>query len=406
MNRIRLFIWTVLCLLFVLPLGHLISRSSGAPEGASGAIADQGTTCTSCHGGTASLANYFVSTNIPDSGYTLSATYFIRIQFWGEGAKGFQLSMQDAMGRKQGVLMPDANSRFAGTKYITHQFAQGTDTATWTLTWKAPDTSIGTVTLYGAYVLGRPNVYFSVHQFVESKSPMKAQVLSFSPTIQGNFQKVSIKGKNLQHVDSLYFSGVKAKSISIISDTLIEAIPDLGSAEQIIIYEDTFTNKIQGFTWVQPFKMIALSPDTLRPAQLLRIKGKDFRFINEVKNNNQKIGNFLVLNDSTIQINQHPLQSGYIKVTGIGGVDSLTGFVYEVPVGLAYRQQIAENILFVEGDFILLSGPPAHLKIYDMQGRECDQFILKDRHSLHGNLPAGQYIARTASNEYLRIYLD
>ena len=68
-----------------------------APAGYTGSPSD-GHNCTSCHGGTATTATGILSSNIPMAGYTPGASYTITVTLTGPGAKGFEVSPQNASG--------------------------------------------------------------------------------------------------------------------------------------------------------------------------------------------------------------------------------------------------------------------------------------------------------------------
>jgi len=131
---------------------------TGAPAGHTGSPFDN-KNCTICHGGTAVNVTGYLSSNVPNEGYTPGNTYLITCAFSGSGNKGFQISPQNAQGNLMGTIFMGTNSQLVGDfKYITHVNAVSSTNASWSFTWVAPDAGTGPVTFYGAAVIGKPNV--------------------------------------------------------------------------------------------------------------------------------------------------------------------------------------------------------------------------------------------------------
>lgn len=132
---------------------HGIMNSSGAPAGTTGSPGDA-MSCTSCHGGTASPVNGWISTTVPAGGYVPGETYTITAKVVKAGISkfGFQMAVQNAAGTALGTLVnPDAKTQLVGQgKYATHrlQSTSGTDSATWSVDWTAPAAGTGNVTIY------------------------------------------------------------------------------------------------------------------------------------------------------------------------------------------------------------------------------------------------------------------
>jgi hypothetical protein len=165
-------IYTLLLILIpafaLLLLSFSLYKPDGAPAGHSGSPGD-GNNCTACHGGSAQQKSGFISTDIPMTGYVAGETYSITVTNTGTGNKGFQLTAQKQNGDALGSFIPGTDSKMAGTKHITHTAAKAADPATWTFQWTAPDPAVGDVSFYGAFVVGKPNV------FVESLTVSQAQ---------------------------------------------------------------------------------------------------------------------------------------------------------------------------------------------------------------------------------------
>jgi hypothetical protein len=154
-------------ILFVLVLGILFvgfiqlnSNPTGAPAGYTDSPAD-GQTCgtSGCHNATAAIATNVLTTNIPTAGYTPGQNYTITVTITGTTArKGFEVTVQNSSGILQGVLASGSGSKIIGTKYVTHTTYKSTATSSWSFNWIAPVKGTGNITIYGAFVNGKPNV--------------------------------------------------------------------------------------------------------------------------------------------------------------------------------------------------------------------------------------------------------
>ncbi len=155
-NNITYFIWAgAIVLLGAITLSAF--SPTGAPAGYTGSPGD-GQNCTSCHGGTATTVNNWISSNIPAAGYIPGQTYQITATNNHSGSEkyGFQVSPQNLSGTLMGTLTAGTNNKLVGNnKYVTHMLANNTDNV-WTFSWTAPPAGSGTVTFYGAFARGNP----------------------------------------------------------------------------------------------------------------------------------------------------------------------------------------------------------------------------------------------------------
>ena len=138
--------------------GFTLMSPSGAPAAKTGSPGD-GSSCTSCHGGTATTTANCITTTVPASGYVAGTVYSITATnpLTNSGKYGFELSPQNATGTQLGVLAPGTASKLVGgTKYVTHSTSNST-TKVWTFSWTAPAAGTGPVTFYAAFARGTSN---------------------------------------------------------------------------------------------------------------------------------------------------------------------------------------------------------------------------------------------------------
>ncbi len=134
----------------------LLSWNSGTPGGKTGSPIDVNT-CTQCHGGTASLQDGWITSNIPAAGYTPGETYTFTATGNHTGAAkfGFEITSEDASSKVGEFIVTDATTTKLdnGSKAITHTSSNtaSSGSKTWSFDWTAPATGTGDVTFYGAF---------------------------------------------------------------------------------------------------------------------------------------------------------------------------------------------------------------------------------------------------------------
>jgi hypothetical protein len=143
-----------------------LSSNSGGISGFAGSPADNGQTCTSCHGGSAQTVNNVITTDIPASGYLPGEIYNISISVTHPTFNrfGFSFSAQNpSNGNQLGTfnLTNTNETRLnAQGKYVGHTSGGTTGSAnakTWSFQWTAPATPQGDVGFYGAFNLTNGN---------------------------------------------------------------------------------------------------------------------------------------------------------------------------------------------------------------------------------------------------------
>lgn len=122
-------------------------------------------TCTACHGGNPlnDSAGSFTITGVPTN-YTANQEISITVTLTraNRSSFGFQLTALTDTGTKAGDLVVTNNrtqlgngtGSFAGRQYIQQNFSgtspNGTNSGSWTFTWRAPAQTVGKVTFYAA----------------------------------------------------------------------------------------------------------------------------------------------------------------------------------------------------------------------------------------------------------------
>lgn len=146
----------LICSLFILTAGALYT--AGSPGGYSGSPGDNNKTCTQCHGGTATIQNDVITSNIPQDGYIPGNTYTITVTatLTGSTKSGFELTCEDSQNNKVGTftITNDLETKLVNNSKSVTQKSGGAipanNTKSWSFDWTAPATGVGNITFYNA----------------------------------------------------------------------------------------------------------------------------------------------------------------------------------------------------------------------------------------------------------------
>jgi len=136
-----------------------LGNFGGSPGAKTGSPGDEGNTCTQCHGGTASLQEEWLVSNIPATGYVPGEIYTITATGTHTGVSrfGFETTAEDSNNDKTGTFIitnETENKLTNNNSSVTHKSAGTTpngDSRSWSFDWTAPDAGTGEVTLYAAF---------------------------------------------------------------------------------------------------------------------------------------------------------------------------------------------------------------------------------------------------------------
>jgi len=145
---------------FAIPVLLIIQGySSGSPGGKTGSPGDSFSTCTQCHGGTATSVSGWIAADIPGNEWIPGQTYTITATGMHTGVVrfGFEITAENAAGEKVGTftLTEPTRTRFtSGNTSVTHTLAGTTPTGNnnaWTVNWTAPTTDEGEISFFAAF---------------------------------------------------------------------------------------------------------------------------------------------------------------------------------------------------------------------------------------------------------------
>lgn len=185
--------------LITVPLVQLNGSSSAPPNGRSGSIGDNGSSCTGCHNTFAAenITNV-ISTNVPQSGYIPGETYSVTVDGIADPSSskyGMQVTAEDASGNAVGVFTAGTGTSVSG-QYVGHSPAFSGSNPSWTFTWQAPSTNEGNITFYGAFVIAN-----SAQGSLGDRVKLSTTTISPNPSVGikklNNNLKVVLAGNNL-----------------------------------------------------------------------------------------------------------------------------------------------------------------------------------------------------------------
>lgn len=158
MKRLILILVGCLASLVLLQSFQGYGKRDGTEPGYTGSPGDSLRNCTACHGGTPQRVVGWITSDIPQAGYTPGERYTIRAvnTEWGATRFGFSISPQALNGQLLGsmIVTDTLRTKLVGSdKYITYRAdgVDGVDSNVWEFDWVAPAAGTGDVVFYGAF---------------------------------------------------------------------------------------------------------------------------------------------------------------------------------------------------------------------------------------------------------------
>jgi hypothetical protein len=238
----------------------LVSYHTGSPGGRTGSPGDGGTTCTSCHTGTATTVSGWITTNIPSQGYTPGQTYLVTATGTHTGVVyfGFELTAENSGGANVGTFSltePGRTKLVSGNTSVTHTDGGINpigNTNTWTMNWTAPVSGTGQVGFYAAFNAANGNgntsgdVIYKTSLMVNEFIPPALVSIVPNNADQGESFTATILGSNTTFTGSEDVSldnngnpleTIVATSVVRISNTWLEASFDIPGDAWVGIYD-------------------------------------------------------------------------------------------------------------------------------------------------------------------------
>ena len=151
--------------------------------------------------------------------------------------------------------------------------------------------------------------------------PYTPYITSFSPTIAGTGDTITIKGIHLKYISRVNFGGVDATSFSILGDSIVKAVVGNGATGDVWM-ENIFNNTSSNSGFIYEVKRTTINtilPTTGSIGSTVTIRGRNFNSI----------------------ASQNVIRFGNIKATEITGNDTI--LVVKVPPGAVCSQICVTN---------------------------------------------------------------
>jgi FG-GAP-like repeat/IPT/TIG domain len=155
---------------------------------------------------------------------------------------------------------------------------------------------------------------------------------SFNPIKADSSVTVSIKGINFTGTYAVDFSGIPAASFTVVSDTLITAVPGTGASGFVSVFTSIGSDSLAGFIYdsssTQLLKIISFSPATGSKDSVITIQGKNLSKVTGVSFGGTDAASFQIQSDSVITAVLGLGSSGAVTIRSAAEGDSLDGFIY------------------------------------------------------------------------------
>ncbi len=150
-------------------------------------------------------------------------------------------------------------------------------------------------------------------------------ITSFIPAIAGQGNTVLIKGTHFTNASTVYFGSTLASSITVTSDTTINAIVSFGSSGNVRVQTPGGAGILPGFTHTGPV-INNYSPTAGGPGTVVTLTGINFTNATDVTIGGLPVSSFTVVSPTQITAVVGPGNSGTIQVNTPNGLSTVQGF--------------------------------------------------------------------------------
>jgi sugar lactone lactonase YvrE len=170
----------------------------------------------------------------------------------------------------------------------------------------------------------------SLAGFVFIPSPA---ITSFTPSVAGAGDVVTINGTNFTGATAVSFGGVPAASFTVVSATRITAAPTAsGASGAITVTTPNGTGTRSGFSFAGVPTITAFSPTGATGGDTVTITGTNFYGVSTLTFGNTAVTGFTVVSPTEIKAIVSPRGStGAVRLVTPGGAASLNGFTFTAP---------------------------------------------------------------------------
>jgi FG-GAP-like repeat/IPT/TIG domain/FG-GAP repeat len=163
---------------------------------------------------------------------------------------------------------------------------------------------------------------------LRNQSGEQPVITSFTPTAGNDTTTITIKGKNFDSTTAVSFAGIPAISYTIVSDSVITAVPPANSSGIVSVTAPEGTGSLAGFVYAAPPIVNQATPINATTGETVTLNGYNFLAATSVSFGGIPAASFTVVNSTTITTVVAAGASGGIAVTTPYGSDTLGGFTY------------------------------------------------------------------------------
>ncbi|MES2780897.1 MAG: IPT/TIG domain-containing protein, partial [Bacteroidota bacterium] len=171
----------------------------------------------------------------------------------------------------------------------------------------------------------------STSNWVKSFAMLPPVISSFTPAAGKTGDTIIINGKNLALATGVSFGATAAASFTIVSDTLLKAVIGSGSSGNISMTSTGGSVSNPGFTYYPAPTITSFTPSGAITGATVTITGTNLNNVTGVTFGDSVATSFTIASATSITAVVGIGASGSVKVTGLGGSATKTGFVYPNP---------------------------------------------------------------------------
>lgn len=175
--------------------------------------------------------------------------------------------------------------------------------------------------------MGMPNLYNNIFFFFRNNIATPT-LASFSPSSGSSSTTITIRGTGLSTTSGVSFGGVAASSFTVLSDTVVTAIPGPGTSGLVTITTASgSTASLPGFVFTGP-AINSFTPTSAGARATVTIKGINLSSVTQVSFGNVPALSFAIQSDTLITAVVGPGASGNVTVSNGTASSFKAGFSF------------------------------------------------------------------------------
>jgi uncharacterized membrane protein len=231
------------------------------------------------------------------------------------------------------------------------------------------------------------------------------RIISFSPTSGKKGTAVTIFGAHLAGATLVRFSGVRASSTTVLSDSTLRAIVDTGATGAVSVTTTKGTASRPGFTFIRDTippadtpRIVSFSPTSGKKGTAVTIFGAHFTTATAARFGGVRADTIFVYSDTVIKAIVGAGATGSVSVTTPSGTASRPGFTF-IPDSTSVPDTTVHDSI-----------PPHIFKFFPVSAKRGDSVYISGHYFLYatavkfGGVPANRFIV--LSDTLIRAVVD